>query len=95
MFQKVWHRMFYGKCSNTFESHRVSIDKAPVLSKTLNGIRVFESSIERIHANGGNSIMPLVRIFTSFRVQFVGYIAGSGDQVPRIVPAPHKYPETT
>lgn len=67
--------MFYGKCSNTFESHRVSIDKAPVLSKTLNGIRVFESSIERIHANGGNSIMPLVRIFTSFRVQFVGYIA--------------------
>lgn len=87
--------MFYGKCSNTFESHCVSIDKPPVFSKTLNGIRVFESSIERMRTNGGNSIMPIARIFTSFRVQFVGYIAGSGDPVPRIVPAPHKYPETT
>lgn len=87
--------MFCGKCPNTFESHRVSIDKPPVFSKTLNGVRVFESSIERMHAKSGNSIMPLARIFTSFRVQFVGYIAGSGDPVPRIVPAPHKYPETT
>lgn len=35
----------------------------------------FQSSIERARTKSGNSIMPLARIFTSFRVQFVRYIA--------------------